>query len=243
MGFGYLFIGYLIAFVLYLTVQALGVGGLALLIGFGTMMLGLWELTHYQKEFVFAKWLCVPLLFTSAYQLVYQLGALFLWNSPIVSEAVQSAVLWFHFFLLVAFHFFLLHAIYLVCREVGIRHMATVAIRNTVFYAIYAVIYVLANSVFAQDSAARSYVLFSLVMMQVVCTVFNLILLINCAKNICAEGEEDVPQKPHRWNFLNKLDSVYDRTRQRAVENARRDGEAMAERRRQRKEKKKNKKR
>lgn len=243
MGFGYLFIGYLIAFVLYLTVQALGVGGLALLIGFGTMMLGLWELTHYQKVFAYAKWLCVPLLLTSAYQLVYQLGALFLWDSPLVAASVQSFVLWVHFFLLVAFHFFLLYAIYLICREVGIQHMATVAIRNMIFYAIYALLYVLTNSVFAQDSTARSYVLFSSIMMQVVCTVFNLIFLISCTKNICAEGEEDVPQKPHRWSLLNKLDSVYDRTRQKAVDNARKDGEAMAERRRQRKEKKKSKKR
>ena len=54
MGFGYLFVGYLITFVLYLTVQAFGVGGLALLIGYGTMMLGLWELTRYQKAFAWA---------------------------------------------------------------------------------------------------------------------------------------------------------------------------------------------
>ncbi len=242
MGFGYLFIGYLVTYVLYFTVQKLGVGGLALLIGFGTMLLGLCGLTKYQRKFAFAKWLCIPLLFTSAYQLAYQLGQFFLWESPIVGTTVANAMTWIHFLLSIAFHFFLLYAVYVICLEVGIKHMSTVAIRNMVFVAIYAILYVLTNSVFARNPSARAYVMFSYIMMQIVCIVFNLILLLNCTKNICAEGEEDVPQKPHRWAFLNKLDSVYDRTRQRAVDNARRDGEALAERRKQRKEKKKRKK-
>ena len=44
MGFGYLLLGYLVTFVLYLTVQGLGFGGIALLLGYGVMLLGLSEL-------------------------------------------------------------------------------------------------------------------------------------------------------------------------------------------------------
>ena len=70
MGFGYLFIGYLLAFVLQMTLSALGWGAVALLVGYGVMLGGLWILTHYQQAFVWAKWALVPMLVTAIYSLL-----------------------------------------------------------------------------------------------------------------------------------------------------------------------------
>ena len=49
MGFGYLLLGYLISFLIYLTVQALGVGSLALLAGYLLMLYGLATLCKYHN--------------------------------------------------------------------------------------------------------------------------------------------------------------------------------------------------
>ena len=240
MGFGYLFVGYLIAFVLYLTVQAFGVGGLALLIGYGAMMLGLWELTHYNKAFAWAKWTCVPLLCVATYRVVDEIGGFLFKELPFLNDKVDFAVTWIGFVLIIFFHFAMLYGIRVISREVGIGHMATVAIRNAIFVGLYALVYLLTNLVFVNNVEVRKYFVFSLMFTQFVYIATNLILLIGCTKNICAEGEEDVPQKPHRWEWLNKLDSVYERTRKERADQARAEGEAFAERRRQKKANRKN---
>ncbi|MBQ9760452.1 MAG: hypothetical protein IJW16_03780 [Clostridia bacterium] len=239
MGFGYLFIGYLITFVLFLTVQAFGVGGLALLVGYGTMMLGLFELTRFNRAFAWAKWLCVPLLVTSLYRLTTDLGTMFLWDSWILGGITATVVAWVQFALTVAFNLAVLYGVRAIALEVELRSIATRAVRNAVFVLLYALVYLFANLVFADNQTARGYLLFSVMLTQVVYILLNLILLIGCTKNICAEGEEDVPRKPHRWGFLNKLDRAYDETRQKNIDSARAAGEALAERRRNKKNRKK----
>lgn len=244
MGFGYLFIGYLITFVLYLTVNALVpmMGGLALLVGFGTMMLGLWELTRYHKSFVYAKWTCVPLMAIALYRLVDDVGGLLFPDSSLLNDTALIVVTWIQFCLVIFFHVALLYAIRAISREVGLGSMEAKAIRNAVFVGLYAVVYLCTNLIFLEKPEIRGYFLFSQLLTELVYIVLNLLLLLSCTKNICAEGEEDVPAKPHRWAFLNKLDEVYDRTRQKRADQAREEGEAFAERRRRKKEQKKRKK-
>lgn len=242
MGFGYLFIGYLIAFVLYLTVQAFGIGGLALLVGYGMMMLGLWGLTRYNRTFSIAKWLCIPLLATAVYQLGGEIGDLLLWDVALFEGNVTVAVTWVQFTFVILFNFAMLYGIRSIAQEVELLHVATKAVRNSVFVGLYAIVYLLTNFVFAQNETVRAYFVFSLMLTQVIYILLNLALLISCTKNICAEGQEDVPQQPHRWEFLNKVDRAYDRTRQKNIDDAKAAGEALAERRRQKKEAKKNRK-
>ena len=239
MGFGYLFIGYLITYVLFLTVQAFGIGGLALLIGYGTMLLGLCGLTGYNRAFVPAKWLCIPLLFTSAYRLVSDIGTMLLWDSVLLAPTVSTVMSWVQFTLVIFFQLAMLYGIRSIALEVELGTIAVRAVRNSVFVLLYAVVYLLANLAFAGNETAQGYLLFSVLLTQVVYLALNLVLLVGCTKNICAEGDEEGPQRPHRWGFLNRIDEVYDRTRQKNIDSARAAGEALAERRRQRKNKKK----
>lgn len=242
MGFGYLFVGYLITFVLYLTVQALGLGGMTLLAGYGVMMLGLFELSRYQRAFSYAKWMCIPLMLTAVYQSLGDLSSMFSWNAPFLGASVSNAVMWVQFMLVIVFQMAMLYAIRVIGSDVGLSHISTKALRNCVFVGLYAIIYLLTNLVFAQNEEFRKYFVFSLMLSQAVVILFNLLLLISCTKNICAEGQDDAPPKPHRFAFLNKMDALYDRTRQRSIDQARADGAAFAEKRRKKKEQKKNRK-
>ena len=54
MGFGFLLIGYLVAFVLSMTMERLSFGGAAYLIGYLLMFRGLLELERYQRAFSYA---------------------------------------------------------------------------------------------------------------------------------------------------------------------------------------------
>ena len=241
MGFGYLLIGYLITFVLYLSVQAMGLGGLALLLGYAAMLLGLIQLVHYQGAFVYAKWLCLPSMAVALYLSVQNLDELLLWNLPIFVKPVLDAVTVGAFLLSVVFQFAMLYGVREIAKGVGLYHIATKSVRNSIFVGIYAVLYVLTNVVFAQNPDMRQYFAFAMMLSELVCVLFNLFLLLSCTKNICAEGEEEAAPQKNR-GVLGKIDEVFDRTRQKNIDRARASGEAFAQRRREKKEQKRNKK-
>ena len=242
MGFGYLLIGYLITYLLHLTFQAFGVGGLALLVGYGTMMLGLWELNRYHTAFAIAKWTCVPLLSVAIYRILCEFDKLLYWSLPVFTERVETGAVWVQFVLNLFFQFAMLYGIREIVREVGLQKFETAALRNSIFVGLYGLMYILTNLILVGNPQVRSYFVFSMILTQLVYILINLVLLISCTKNICAEGQEDVPPKRHRWELLNKIDRVYDSTRQKNIDNARAAGEAFAERRRQKKENKRSKK-
>ena len=54
MGFGFLLFGYLTAFLLKSSANAVGIGSLALLVGYGLMVVGIWKLRVYEQLFRFA---------------------------------------------------------------------------------------------------------------------------------------------------------------------------------------------
>ena len=243
MGFGYLFIGYLITFVLYLTVQALGLGGLALLLGSATMLLGLLELTRYQRAFALAKWLCLPLMATSLYQALLNLFEQSLWNVPFFGATASSVVIWVHFALIILFQLAMFYGIRTIATEVGLMHISTKALRNSLFVCLYAVLYLLTNLVFRQNGEIRQYFAFSLMVSQMAAVLFNLLLLISCTKNICAEGQDEEDEKQtSQSGFWGRINEIDDRTRQRSIDRAKEQGAAFAERRRKRKENRNNRK-
>ncbi len=240
MGFGYLFLGYLIAYVLYFTVQAFGVGGLALLIGYGTMLLGLVGLTRYQRSFAIAKWLCLPLIVLALYRLANDLGTMFLWDLPIFHVTVVTVLSWIEFALAMLFQFAILYGVREIATEVELGHIATKAVRNAIFVVLYTLVYLFSKVVFVNNATVFGYLQFPLVLTELVYILFNLLLLVSCTKNICAEGQEDVPQTPHRFEWLNRLDRSYERTRQKNIDSARAAGEALAARRNQKRQEKRN---
>lgn len=243
MGFGYLFIGYLITFVLYLTVQALGLGGLALLLGTATMLLGLLELTRYQRAFAYAKWLCLPLMATAIYQALLNLFEQNLQSVPLFGATVSNIVTWVQFILIITFQLAMLYAIRAIATEVGLLHISTKALRNSLFVGLYAVLYLLTNLVFLHNGEIRQYFAFSLMVSQLATVLFNLLLLISCTKNICAEGQDDEEaQKSSSSGFWGRIKEIDDRTRQRSIDRAKEQGAAFAERRRRKKEERKNRK-
>jgi len=242
MGFGYLLIGYLITFILYMTFNGLGFGGLALLLGYALMFMGLSELNRYHRAFVWAKWILLPAFPIALYDLAQSLAAQFLWDSPIFSEAVATVVDWINFFILITFNLAMLSGIRMISQSVGIGHMATAAMRNSCFVGFYALLYIVGNIPLAALDSVRAYLGLAVTLCNLVWIALNLILLLACNKNICRAGEEDVPPKRSRFAWVNRIGDAYERNRQKAIDNTTREAEEVLRRRRERREAKKHKK-
>ena len=226
MGFGYLLIGYLVAFLLHITVGAMGVGALALLFGFGLMWTGLRHLRLFCRSFSYAEWVVYPMLAVGGYRLVEDLASLFLWDVPFFASA-ETAMAWVEFCLIMIFHAALLSAIREIGMQVELKKISVAAIRNLVIVFLYAVIYLLYWIPGLFPDAARSYLTLSLTLLNVAWVVCNLLLLLNCTKDIVAEGQENPEPKRYRWEFLNRVGDQFAENFRKAADSNR---EAIEER-------------
>ncbi|MBR7099173.1 MAG: hypothetical protein IKC59_07145 [Clostridia bacterium] len=226
MGFGYLLIGYLVAFLLHITVGAMGVGSLALLLGYGLMWTGLRSLRLFCRSFSYAEWVIYPTLGVGVYRLVEDLAALFLWDIPFLTSA-ETVVSWVEFCLIMVFHAALLSAIREIGMQVGLKKISSAAIRNLVIVFLYAVIYLLYWIPGLFPETARNYLTLSLTLLNLGWIICNLWLLLNCTKDIVAEGQENPEPKRYRWEFLNRIGDRFSENFQKAADSNR---EAIEER-------------
>lgn len=238
MGFGYVFIGYLMAFLLENTVKGLGVSGAAALLGYGAMFVGLFTLSLYQSDFKGAKWSLLPLMLTAVYNLLCSVADLFAWElGALGGDTAKEIVKWTTFFLLMIFQFALLYGIRMISESVGLKQISIKAIRNAAFVGLYALLYVIAAMM--PEGEAIRYLALSMSILQLAYVVFNLLLLLNCAKDICPAGEEDQPIKRSRFAIINKIGDAYERNQQRAVESTMREAEEKLRKRQEARNKKK----
>lgn len=241
MGFGYVLIGYLVTFVLYLTVAQLGFAPLALLAGYGLMYLGLRELAHYHRSFRIPAWMLLPLSLVALCDAYTGIAGALSTDLPAIPASVAGVLEWLTFALIIGFHVSLLAAIRNLSAEVGISRIGVSAVRNCVLVGLYAVLYLVAGLPFAQDEAVRPYFNLPLVLLQVVWIVCNLFLFLTCAKDICPEGEEDQKPKRYRWDLLNKIGDAYERNRQKAIDTTTKEAEEKLRKRQANRQKKKRK--
>ena len=242
MGFGFLFLGYLVSFVLSLTLARFDFAGAAHLLGYALMLRGLMELTRYQKSFLYAKWLTYPMLAIACYSLLGSFDTLLWWNLPIFGENVTQIVEGFTTVLAVCFQAAVLYGIRMLEEEVELSHIATKAVRNMVFLGLYGLLYAVSRLPDSWVGSFVKYVELAEGIVLFVVVALNLLLLISCNKNICAEGDEDQPPKKSRFEWINRMGEAYDRTHQKNIDNAKRDAEEFVRRHREKKEQKKNKK-
>ncbi len=245
MGFGYLLLGYLCAFLLYMSLGALQLGSLALILGYGLMLAGLWRLCRFESGFRYAGWLCFPLLVTSLYFVAEDLATLFLWNIPFLGGIVAEAVEWASFLLLILLQMAMLYGIGLIAENVGLKRTVTAAKRNSILVAAYALVYLLGRMLPIPESVL-SYVTLAVTLLNLGCVLCNLVLLLSCTKNICPEGDEEVAPRESQFAIVNRVGKMYRDAKAKLDADAHAQGEEIArrqeERRKQRQHKKKRKK-
>ncbi|MBR2927263.1 MAG: hypothetical protein IKC31_06775 [Clostridia bacterium] len=218
MGFGYLFLGYLVTFVLRLTAEGLGVTGFALLLGYSLMLAGLWQLTRFEKSFAVSKWLLIPLLVGALYQTVKDIAALCAASVPFFTPVTDTVMTWIEFALLLAFNVSMLIGVYRIAKQVELPSTGNAALRNIMFIGVGSVLYLIGNLPLPNFELVRKYLSLPIMLLQIVWIVANLLLLLSCTKNICKAGDEEQPPKRYRWELLNKIGDAYEDNRQRSVQ-------------------------
>lgn len=236
MGFGYLLLGYLISFFLYMTVQALGIGSLALLVGYAMMFYGLYLLHRFHSAFAVAKWLLIPLFLTALYRVVEDIDTLFMLGMPIPS-AVEETVNWGAFMLLIVFQFAMLYGIRMLADSIELKKISASTVRNSIFVGVYGMLYL--GGSLPLGEAIKPYLTLSVTLLNLLFVVCNLALLVSCMKNICPEGEEEIEPKQSRFSWVNRMNDTYESSRKNLKDQMRSEGEALRQRRMEKKKRKK----
>lgn len=237
MGFGILLVGYLITFVIWLTVQAINVGSLALLLGYGLMFYALSMLSRYHGAFAFARWMAAIQLIPSLWFLVTDASKLFGFTlPPIWADHVNSAFTGAAFALEILFLLSMLYAIRALADSIGLKSISMSVVRNMIFVIAHAVLSVATDLPFL--AGIKPYLTASRFLVELVTIVSIALLLLGCAKSICREGDEEVAHTPSRFGWVNRMTDAYERTHKRLNDQARADGEAFMRRRREKLEQK-----
>lgn len=239
MGFGYLLLGHLIAFLLSMTAGALGFGSLALILGYLLMLLGLLRLSKFHNSFGLSKWLLLPMLVLSVYRLISDVATLFLLSIPMLDGIVSVVADWAELALTVLFQLALLYGIRMLADSIELKKLSAAALRNTLFVGIYTMLR-LAEKM-SLPEAVRPYVVLLANAFNFIWIVCILWLLLSCMKNIGVAGEEENSDAFTGPSWLRRINSAYERTHRELNEQARADGAEMM-RRRQEKKKSKSKK-
>ena len=216
MGFGYLLLGYLVTYVISITASSLGFGAVAFIIGAALMFWAFCSLCNFNTSFDPARWLTLP---------IFILGVFYLWQSSLGST-LSSVLEWVRFAVTLLFHFAMLYAIRVLALEVGLKKISSHALYNTLAVGIWGALYLLCNMP-RMGEKVLPYLGFSMALFNLFYLISNVLLLLRCAKNICAEGDEEVAPKPSRFAWVNRISNSYNQTMDKLKQNSRADGDAF----------------
>ena len=226
MGFGYLLLGYVITYLLSITAGSLGVGSLALLIGSALMFWGIQNLCRFNISFIPAKWLTWGVFAIGLVRLWQDFFAAWFLVDASVNAILSTVLTWASFSITLAFHFAMLYAIRVLALEVGLAKLSSHAMYNTMAVGIWGVLFLFCNMP-ATGETLLPYLSISMGLFNLVYIISNIILLLRCTKNICAEGDEDVAPRPSRFAWINRIGDSYNQTMDKLKANSRSDGDAF----------------
>ena len=234
MGFGYLLIGYLTAF--FLSFHSFGF--LFIPVGLVLMAVGCEELRKYNRQFLW----CLPVLGVAFLNSLYLLAAGFAdkWSFaiPFVNETATYVCTVAKDVLFLVLHAAILWAVAKIAMQVELPDISRRALRNLIITAVYYLMDVLVIIIPLGEDAMKAMLIIGLLLF-FICLVLNTLVLLSCYRMICKQGEEDMPRKPSRFAFINRIREKSDRAEQETQERVR----AYAERKRaQRMEREKNRK-
>ena len=235
MGYGLVFIGYALAFLM--SFNSFGfffrsVG--SLLTVFGLKRLCQFE-TKYNFCYVSAVAMCVSAIAE---------GAVFILSDYMtLPENLQSHFSMLFYLCAVPFHGVFYKATCTLSREVGISKLAKKSARNGVFSVIVLLLALLTFMAHSIKLEFINYLFGATFIGLLLLVIVNLVLIYSCYKNICEAGDEENAARPSKIPFLNRLfevneqrqNEIYEKTKSYAERHIRIDNE--------RRQEKKNKKR
>lgn len=201
MGFGILFLGYLVTFIGAMT----PVYAFTQLFGVLILLYALSKLARHNKYFMITFGITLAYLAQSVFTLVgyfiaREEGSTF---ALIESYTLAAVVL--------AFHLFLMLAIRDIAIFTSLPKLMTRAIRNVITMGIYCILLLIQRTNFLTNEIALQYVGLASVLLGVIWLILNAALIFSCYMWICLEGEENMDKSPLNIPFLNTINDAMNR--------------------------------
>lgn len=201
MGFGLLFVGYFVSYVMsYVFIPKL--------LGCLIMLAGVIKLSEY--EIGFKK--CVPVLgamsVASAYMLVRSALEYFGVNSAVFGELAVNIVSTAEELLGFLFHIVLLMAINKIAKDTGVNKLCFRAMRNLVIIAVAEIAYVTLSFIPKSAESVTQVIFWIALCLRLIWIVLDLVLLASCYRMICDEGDADMPDKEVNVPIIKQMESV-----------------------------------
>ncbi len=205
MGFGYLLIGYFLAFAFALA----NVYVFFDIIGGAVMLIGLAKLAPHGRNFLRAMWVDI------AYTLLCLARVVLLLLGVLAPEGIVVTLVG----VLIAavsliLQFFVLAGIYFLAGQVELEKEQNRARRNILFIFLYYLAYVAAYFLTPYLGIIANFVSLAITVFGFVVLFLNLLLIHSCYCRICLKGQEDGARTPSRFAFVNrfneKTDAMFD---------------------------------
>lgn len=195
MGFGVLFIGYIVTYVFSMTNFNIYTDVAGVLI----MVYGMYLLSRHNKFLKYAFFASAAMLIWGVVNLVFSLA---LSEIPQIMDYIKAVTLF-------TFHLLLLKGICDLAYEVEIPKIVRKSKRNISFTLIYLVAFIFIIIPFPENIASdiATYFKFPVLFLEIIWKVLNGILIYSSYMWICLEGDEDMEIKESRFEIVNKLNT------------------------------------
>ena len=201
MGFGILFLGYLITFIgamtpIYAFTQFFGVL---------VLLYALSKLARHNKYFKGTFFLALVFLAQSIYTLV---GYFVSWPKESAFAIAESYSL---VIIVLVLHVFLMLAIRDIAIFTSLPKLRTRAVRNIITTGIYCILFALPRTNLISNTTFLQYLGLATVLFGIIWLILNAALIFSCYMWICLEGEENMDKSPLNVPFLNTINDAMNR--------------------------------
>ena len=204
MGFGFLFVGYLLTF------NFVGYNGYTDVFSTLLMLLGLSTLSTYGKSFKAAFYTALPLAVLHAGGFVVALGALLGLFTPTAELTTWLSVA--SLATKAVFLFFVLTGVAEISRETDIPVLRLRALRNRIFTLVFLTLGILLETdLFPTQTMLLGIVAMLYMLLGLLVTFLNAKCFYEAYIWICLEGEEQMERRPSRFGFINRLNAFSDK--------------------------------
>lgn len=228
MGFGYLFVGYLLTF------NFISYNAYTDVFAFLLMLIGLSSLSRYARGFRAGFFAGIPLTLLSLVMFgervltllgLLSYSALFASVSAVWSTIFKAVFLWL-----------VLGGVAGIAAETELPLLRMKALRNRILFLIPSLLGILLETNLFGTVSRLLWMLTVLYMLSgLFCTFLNAKLFYECYIFICLEGEESMERKPSRFGFINRFRAFTDRIDEKTLARKKEAAERRKERRKNRK--------
>jgi hypothetical protein len=212
MGWGLLFFGYFLEFILGMNAMF---APFIHLLAYALMVVGCNGLARYCKRFIFPKWCALALMVPAIWRTFAEINEQLSLGLGFLPEAVTEVVEWINFAGVVVFHILLALAVKELAMRVGQTKNAVRAVRNLIMVGLHA-LFMLVQMTLSVESVVR--VLYPVtVLLQVAWAICHCVMLYSCYMHIAPANESEA-RAPSRFAFVNRIRDEMDKREQKAIE-------------------------